>query len=196
MATDYTNVPLVKAHLGIDDGDSDGLIQAAVTAASRAIDRYTGAQFYPSTETRLFYGQPDGGIWVDPFTDTTGLLVETGSLGTYTTEIVDTDYVLWPMNAPEKGMAYRRIFTGYSWTNRWRRGTRHPDVQITARWGYATVPVDVEMACRIKAAHLFRRMDTPDGTAGTSEFGVVRISRFEDPDVAMLLGNFTGPSSR
>lgn len=195
-AVDYTSVPLVKAQFDINDGDSDGLIQAAVTAASRAVERWTGAQFYPVTEPRVFYGSPDGGIWVDPFVDTADLVIATGSFGTYPTELTGIDYTLWPYNAPEKGLAYRRIFTGYSWPNRWRRGTRHPDVQVTATWGYPEVPADVEMATRIKAARLFRRKDSPEGVAGTSEFGVVRISRSEDPDVVSLLAPFAGPSSR
>jgi hypothetical protein len=64
-------------------------------------------------------------------------------------------------------------------------------VKVTAQWGFAEVPDDVEEACRIKAAKLYRRKDSPEGVAGSGEFGVVRISKFEDPDVVMLLNDFT-----
>jgi hypothetical protein len=69
---------------------------------------------------------------------------------------------------------------------------RRNRIQVTARWGWAAIPPAVEDACMIQAAHLFRRKDTPDGIAGGfgNEFGVVRVSRFIDPDVEMLLAPY------
>lgn len=189
-AVDYTSVPLVKLQFDLDDDGDDALIQKAISAASRSIDRWTGTTFYPITEARTFVGGCDGVVWVDPFTDTDGLVVKTGAGGTFPTTVAPSAYVLQPLNAPSRGGAYNRIVIpggGIPTSNGF------PTVEITAAWGWAEVPADVELACRIKAARLFRRKDSPEGVAGTSEFGVVRISRFEDPDVTLLLAPFTDP---
>lgn len=181
--TNYTTAALVKAQLGITDSTDDTLIDAAIAAASRAIDRVTGTTFYPVTEARLFAPVSSGDVWVDRFTGTP--TVKTGTDGTYPTTV--TDVVVWPHNATSHGRAFCRILApDYDLPV----GYLRPTVQVTAAWGFASVPDDVEEACRIKAARLFRRKDSPEGIAGTSDFGVVRISRGEDPDVLMLLAPY------
>lgn len=185
MASDYTNLATVKADLDILDTNDDTAIARSITAASRAIDRFTGTTFYPVIEARQFCTRHVHEVWVDRFTSVTGLVVATGVNGVFTQVIADV--IPWPYNAPSRGLAYTRIDSPEI---AYQRETYRPTVQVTASWGWETVPDDVERACRIKAAHLYRRKDSPDGTAGTGEFGVVRISRFEDPDVAMLLGPY------
>lgn len=187
---DYTDPADVKLQLGISDTNDDTLIGKAITAASRSIDRWTGTTFYPVTEARLFAAGTDGTVLVDRFTDTTGLVVKTGTDGTFPTTVAASGYVLHPFNAVSSGGAYDRIVIPAGVAS---SAYGYPTVQVTASWGWATVPADVEQACRIKAARLFRRKDSPEGVAGTSEFGVVRISRSEDPDVALLLTPYTDP---
>jgi hypothetical protein len=65
---------------------------------------------------------------------------------------------------------------------------RRATLQVTAKFGWSAVPVDVEEACLLKAASLFKRKDAPFGVAGFGEFGVVRIRR--DSDVGELLNPY------
>lgn len=187
----YTDLASVKQQLGITDAADDALIQKAIAAASRSIDRWTGTTFYPVTETRVFAAGPDGTVFVDRFSDATGLVVKTGSDGTtFPTTVAASGYFLQPLNAPSGGGAYDRIVISAGVSS---SPYGYPTVQVTAAWGWSSVPDDVEQACRIKAARLFRRKDSPEGVAGSSEFGVVRISRSEDPDVMLLLAPYTDP---
>jgi hypothetical protein len=184
----YTTLARVKAQLGITDTDDDVLITRAIAAASRSIDRWTGTTFYPVTEARSFAACGNE-VWVDRFTSTVGLVVKTGTDGTFPTTVAASSYVLQPLNAPSYGRAYDRIMFPRGGIVAWPDG--FPNVQITASWGWAEPPDDVEQAARIKAAALFRRKDSPEGVAGTSEFGVLRISGDEDPTVALLLRPYT-----
>lgn len=189
---DYTSLTLLKAQLGISDSVDDSLLSAAITAASRAVDRITGTSFgVPAGTSARVYPVTGGQVWTDPFTDSAGLVVRYGSRGTYSTTVAATDYTLWPYNAAASGDAYQRI-DFYDSVGTWR-GDQFPAVEVTARWGYADVPADIEQATRIKAARLFRRKDSPEGIAGTGDFGVVRISQHEDPDVLMLLAPYREP---
>lgn len=187
MAANYTDRETVKRHLGINDAMDDDLIDKAIAAASRAIDRWTGTTFYPVTETRTFTSGADGVVWVDRFVDTAGLVVSTGSGGVFSRTLTSSQYVLGPDNAAGRGLAYDRISAPYG---PGFAGGGYPDVQVTATWGYSTVPDDVEFACRLKASRLFRRGDSPEGAAGTGEYGEVRISNLEDGDVVLLLMPF------
>jgi len=194
----YTTVPFVKAQLGITDTDNDDLIALAIGAASREIDRWTGTTFYPVFEARTFMAPADGVLWVDRFTDPTGLIVATGTGGTYTTVVAAGQYVLWPLNAASRGLAYDRIsFAVRPVPGAWA----YPTVQITANWGYATTPADVEAAARIMAAALFRRKDSPEGETGAMDaagadlhLGTVRLGPAtltgHDHDVTRLLAHY------
>lgn len=187
VGSDYCTLTELKASLGIADTNDDLALMKAIRASSRAIDRMTGTTFYPVTEARLFYSDCSSSVWVDRFTDATGLVVKTGTDGTYPTTVAASNVVLWPYNAPRTGDAYcRLILPQYSIPT----GYLRPTVQVTASWGWATCPDEVAQACLIKAARVFRRKDSPEGIAGSSEFGVVRISKYEDPDVVLLLAPF------
>ena len=187
---DYTTTTLLKASLGITDTADDTALTAAITAASRAIDKVTGTTFYTVSATRVYDPVSPYEVWVDRFTDTTGLVVKTGRDGTYTTTIAATDVVAWPYNAASTGGSYCRIMVP---TGVLPMYCLRPSVQVTASFGYSSAPAEVAQACLIKAARIFRRKDSPEGIAGTGEFGVARISKHEDPDVMMLLAPYLPP---
>lgn len=201
----YCSLATLKASLGITDTNDDDALTTAIQAASRAIDQYTGTHFYTITEARTFQPVSAYDVWVDRFTSTTGLVVKTGSDGTYPTTVDSTAVLPWPFSAPSRGGAYCRLqvptgalpFSTYN-TNLYGATpvSMWPTVQVTASWGWHYVPADVAEACRIKAARIFRRKDTPEGVAGSGDFGVVRVSRYEDPDVVLLLGPYAqhGPA--
>lgn len=188
---DYTDTTTVLAELpGV--ADTNGALAKAITAASRQIDRMTGTRFYPVTEARLFDVTDRGRVWVDRFTSTTGLTISYGTDGvTYGTTLTANQYTLWPHNAPSRGAAYRRIDVPYSFLP-WGYG--FPTVQVTAAWGYDTVPPEVEQATRILAKQLFRRQYATEGkysATGENDYGQ---SRDSDPDVMRLLADFIDPA--
>lgn len=188
--TDYCTSTELKAHLGIDDTEDDAQIAAVISATSRAIDQHCGQFFYSTTGARVYTPVASGWVATHPIASTSGLSVATGVDGTYSTSwTLNTDYVLKPDNGIDSaGMTvpYDRLVA----VTRWFPIRMRPTVQVTATFGWSDIPDAVNRACLIKAARVFRRKDTPEGVAGGVEFGVVRISRYEDPDVAMLLAPY------
>jgi len=171
--------------------------ERAITAASRAIDKHCG---YPrrrfwldDTATAKVY-RPDDPYeaWVHDIGSTSGLVIATDTTGdgSYATTWTAADYQLEPLDADGGDAAY-------AW---WRivavNGETFPisryrtTLQVTARWGWAAVPDDVNQACLIKAAALYERRNSPDGIHAVDGFGAVRISRHGDPDVVELLGPY------
>jgi hypothetical protein len=60
-------------------------------------------------------------------------------------------------------------------------------VKVTGVWGWPAVPAAISQATILQAARHFKRYDSPLGVAGFGDFGVVRVSRFLDADVQMLV---------
>jgi len=200
-ATLYVTVPELRSQLA-DAGTELDLwqLERAVVGTSRAVDDYcargaTGApgRFWrDATPTVRVYAPRDTGtVRTDDIATATGLTVktDTGGDGTFATTLAAADYQLEPWNADTDGRPWRRISMVSGATLPWHQS--RPTVQVTARFGWPAVPEPVRVAARLKAARLFRRKDSPDGMRGFGEFGVVRISKFEDPDVAMLLDPYS-----
>ncbi len=189
MANEYGDLAELKAKLEIasDDDSRDGLLTKALAAASRGIDRACGRRFWldaePVQRTYNPHGRvvrkPDGELLlVDDIGSETGLTVETGSGGAFTDV---TGYETSPDNALLDGQPIDGLLrlSGVWSASRTR-------VRVTARFGWPAVPDDITEACLIQAARLFKRKDSPEGVMGSSEWGVVRLSR-RDPDVWNLI---------
>lgn len=180
----------LKAHVGFNDSTDDTTITNAVNAVNQAIVHHCGRTFDDagSATARVFWADTGRLVEVNDFHTTTGLVVKTdeGDDGTYETTWASTDYVLEPLNQLDGGITvpYQRIRAVESRT--FPTLGRRPRVEVTARWGWASVPADVKLAALIQGARLWKRKDSPEGVAGFGEFGVVRVNRI-DPDVADLL---------
>jgi hypothetical protein len=72
-------------------------------------------------------------------------------------------------------------------------GTFPDRVLITAQFGWPEVPGDIVQAHLIQAMRYYRRKDSPEGIAGTAEWGLVRVPRL-DPDVAEMLEDYCYPA--
>ncbi len=110
--------------------------------------------------------------------------------GTYETVWASTDYQFQPVNRPT-GRPYTRVEAVGTllFPYRCAPGSRADRVRITGVWGWTAVPEPVHQACLIQSARIIKRRYSPEGVAGPSDFGVVRISRL-DPDVMSLLDPF------
>lgn len=193
MANEYTDLATLKLALGITDSARDSLLNKAMTAASRAIDKRTGRRFYldaaASARTynpfeRVVCDERGELFLLDDIGSTTGLVVETGSGSTWTAV---TDYEASPDNALADGMPITGLLLA---SGTW--GTGRTRVRVTARWGWPAVPDDIQQACLLQSARLYRRKDSPEGVAGGAEWGLVRLPRL-DPDVLALVEPYMLP---
>lgn len=195
LTNPYCQVADVRSQLGDATSQLDqSLIERAINATSRAIDRYCNRRFWqdPTPVTRLFDVWDRNIADVDDIATTTGLIVkiDTAGDGSYATTWTSSDYQLRPLNASADGGAYawRQIAAlggQYFPPSRWP----YPVLQVTAQWGWSQIPDDIVEAAILKAVSLFQRKDAPFGVAGFGDFGAVRITK-RDPDVLELLGNF------
>jgi hypothetical protein len=196
ISNGYITAQQFKDWQGIADVQDDNMIEIAINAACRSIDLYTKRRFYlDSGVTAQVYQTNDAySVRVDDFSTVTGLLISTDESdnGTYNQSwTITTDFVVRPSGGIIDGRS------GYPFTSiEAVGGRRFPTygnrdrVQVTAKWGWAAVPGEVTLAALIKTSRLFRRKDSPEGVAGGFEFGAIRISKYEDPDVCQLLQSF------
>ena len=64
-------------------------------------------------------------------------------------------------------------------------------MKVTASFGWAAVPKQVNRACVLQATRLFKRYVTPLGQAGASAIGTITLYiPALDPDVTMLLAAY------
>jgi hypothetical protein len=59
-------------------------------------------------------------------------------------------------------------------------------IDITAIWGWPAVPDDIVMAAQMQAHRYYNRKGSPEGIAGSAEWGISRIPPL-DPDVLAIL---------
>ncbi|WP_329187042.1 phage gp6-like head-tail connector protein [Actinacidiphila glaucinigra] len=195
MAGVYGSLAALKERLTVEASDTsrDSLLNSALAAASRGIDRATGRRFWlDETPVQRVYNpagrvvcEPDGELLlVDDIGSADGLVVETGRGASWT---AITSYETGPDNALADGDAITGLLlVAGTW------GTATQRVRITARFGWPAVPDDITEAALIQAARLYRRKDSPEGVMGNAEWGVVRLSR-RDPDVWNLIEPYVLP---
>lgn len=174
---------------------ADNDIQAALLAASRAVDGITDRRFYLDTDaTQVRYYTPSSRtlLLVDDLVTLTTLKTDPTGDGTYdTTWTVNTDFKLEPLNAAADGWPYETIRLHPNSTRSWPCG--YPGaVQVTGRFGWPAVPEPVRDATTMLASRLVKRKrEAPFGivTVGIETGSAVRIAR-TDPDVMQLLADY------
>jgi hypothetical protein len=186
----YITLANLKTYLKIDDSVEDTLLESIIESASRSIDRIANRRFYlDATATARTY-RPVGNmrVIVDDFGTTTGLILKTDpdSTGTYqTTMTLNTDYIVEPTTALAKGrpLNYLTIVGGTALS---LPVNYRPQVEVTAKWGWPSVPDDIEQATYILSADLYNRKDSIGGVMGLSELGAIRMSPLGRDIAAMV----------
>ncbi len=194
----YATLTEIKNFLSIPVGDTadDALLEGLVESASRSIDRIANRRFYLDSvaSARLYRAYSDVFVYTDDIGSTSGLVVaidEAGN-GTYTTTLtLNQDFILDPLTAAAKNRPWTQltmVTSSQSWPifpGLFGNGLR-PGVQITAKWGWPSVPDDITSACLILTADLYKRKDAPGGILGLGDLGAIRMSPLGRDVTAMV----------
>lgn len=187
----YVDLVGMKSWLKIPVGDTvdDLELEAALTAASSAIELATERQFNRDTsETpiairRRYQPRLRYLTHIDDLYSTEDLVITSSG----TTLTLGTDYELEPVNG---------IYRGTPGFPFWKLRPLNRDLDTcgytleveTPHWGWEFTPAGVIQATRILTADLFKHKDAPLGVAGFGEFGVVRVR--ENSTVSMLINPY------
>jgi hypothetical protein len=192
----YATLTQIKNYMSISDNTDNDLLEDLIESASRSIDRMANRRFYldATASARLYRAYSDIFVYVDDIGSTSNLVValDINGNGTYTkTLTLNQDYILDPLTASSLNRPFTQL-TMVSNTESWpifpgltQNGLR-PGVQVTARWGWPSVPDDINMACLILTADLYKRKDAPGGILGLGDLGVVRMSPIGRDVTAMV----------
>lgn len=208
ISNGYSSLAACRAELNItsvsDTGD-DSRIEQCVEAASRMIDRRTGRKFWQDStvQTREFYADDyyelrSQADQVLDISTTTGLIVkldegDTGAFGTTLT--ISTHFLLQPANSGDESpaepyTAIRLVDGAYRFP---MSTSGRPGVQVTAKFGWATVPTDVAKACLIQAVQLFKSGDAVFGGLSFGDGSFLRVRAGLHPVTEALVAPYAFP---
>lgn len=194
----YASLGDIKSYLKISSTDTarDVSLGNALASASKEVERWTGRQFNQASSATARVYKPT--TWhdcsVDDFWTLSGLVVsvDPGGTGSYSQTFDSTQYELYPLNGLRDGTPWPYtdlLATGGMYFPRVQY-RRRATVQVTAQWGWPSVPAPVKQAVLIMAAQEFRMGDAPWGVAGMSESGsAIRIAAI--PKVKELLTDYS-----
>lgn len=188
----YCTLSELKASLGISDTTDDARLERAVEGASRRIDGRTRRRFYVDADVSARVFEPTSSYIcpVDDISTLTGFILKTDDDGDGVHEHTWTvaDYELRPLNASATGEPWNLIIGVEELFPLAVLGAKAP-VQVTAKWGWPSVPVAIREAAIMLSARMFRRADSPLGVLGFGDLGAVRVGRL-DPDIDELVAPY------
>ena len=198
MATNgYATLAEVKSALRIGTADTvdDVLIDNCIGAASRLIDGYCNRQFwaYSSATTRVYQANSEYVCDIDDVYSLNSFVLKTSTFadGNFDVTWASTDVQLEPLNGILDGLSWSydklRAIGDYLFPTVNANYGEQALVQVTALFGWASVPEPIKQACIIQSSRIFKRYDSPLGVAGFGDLGAIRVSRFLDPDMAQLV---------
>jgi len=190
----YVTADDLAAFLRINDSDEHPYLDGLLASASEAVTAYCGQRFDEADTTataRVFMAENAKWVRCDPISSTTDLVIktDTGADGVFDTTWAATDYQLEPLNRQYAGLADHPYNLIRATRARWFPVDRRARVEVTARWGWATVPASIRDATMMHAARLHERRNAPAGVVAGDGF-IGRTSLGIDPDVQSLLAPF------
>jgi hypothetical protein len=192
--SNYATLSQVKSAMRITDQIDDSLLNTAISSASRWVDGWCDRTFVKATSavtSRDFTPtERFGALQIDDAVEITEVRIDDDLDRTFAVTLRTIDYLALPVNQTSYGLAlpFNRLLTyedGY-----WPVWRSQPTVRVFARYGWPDVPDPVREATILQASRLFTRLDSPLGVAGFGDMGAMRVSRFVDPDVEMLLAPY------
>lgn len=205
---DYATIAQYKDLMKVKDDKDDLAIGRAITAASRAIDRYCSErpnglggrrQFgkVDAPEARYYTPRWDRkqARWVveiDDLISAVGLTVAVDLDNNDIFESTITNYVLRPRDAAVNNRSYTQVSIGigsavqpYSWPDSIRL--------TTDQWGWASVPTTVVEATLLQTNRVHKKRlapfkDTGNASSGTTE--TINIIHKLDPEIETMLDTY------
>lgn len=201
MIANYCDIADVKATLPDTDWGTayDALLARLVTAASRAIDRFTrrpdGAYAVETDTVRYLDGDGTARLWVGELAQPpTSVAMAFGGLvgaADYVT-LATTDYRVWPGEAVDEGRPILRLDldTLNGQYTVWEPYPR--SVRVEGRFGYSVEPpAEIEHATIVQAARYFKRASQAyQDTGAVIELGQLRYVKQLDPDLVLLIQHY------
>lgn len=178
--------------LRIEDEREHVHLSDAMGAAKIDIDTFCGQSFdaVAAASARVFSARWPDLLYINPCTSVTGLAVDTSGDGTFNQAWASTDYQLEPLNRIKAGMTDHSYVTVRAIEARCFPVTKRAAVEVTATWGWDTVPAGVKQALKMHAAKLHQRRNMPAALVATEDGGVTRAVMGLDSDVRNSLKNF------
>jgi hypothetical protein len=171
----YTSLETLKTHLAIHDVVDDAALEVEIEASSRWIDGWCGRRFWTTAadETRYYTAREPVALWLpDDLISITTLATDDGDR-TYDEVWAVTDFDLAPYNAALDGKPYDHIEV--TPLGAYRFPTCRRGVKLIGKFGWASVPADLERACIMVASQTHRLSSAPFGVSGTPEMGVATL---------------------
>lgn len=199
----YLTAASLKATLTLTSQTfADADIDAAISAASRGIDKVCRRRFYAdadANQVRYFLPISKALVRIEDLVTLTSLQTDPGGDGVYElTWTLNTDFTLNPVNAAADGRPWDLVKVhpngNYAFSP-----DKPRSVKVTGKFGWSAVPPEIVEATTILAAKLLKRArEAPFGivTVGLDSGAAMRVAR-NDPDVLFLLDSFikgSGPS--
>jgi len=189
----YCSLSDLKSALNVTDTVDDVRLNIAINSASGWIESYCGRTFNVASGTATRDYTPTGRLEPLPIDDATSIVsvaIDDDLDGSFATVLTPVDYQPEPLNQSADGVTFpfnrlRPIEDGY-----WPAYRQQATVRVQATFGWEEVPFAINQAAILQSMRLFKRLDSPLGVAGFGDFGVMRVSRFVDPDVEMLLSPY------
>lgn len=199
--TYYSTVGELARELNMVDGQDFDKLAVALTAASRQLEAECGGETGPrffwqdaSVTTRRYHAEDSAVCYVDDISTSTGLVVKIDDTGdaTFETTLASTDYELYPLNAAVSTpvQPWYQIVAGmgnYAWP---LPGNGRPGVQVTAKFGWAAVPADIEKATLVQAVLLYKSTAAWSGALSFDDGGYTQMRPRLHPIASMLIEPF------
>lgn len=182
----YCALAEIKNALDISDESDNVELELSVEVASRQVDNQCGPgrRFWQdgTAVARTYYPSEARRVFVDDISTTTGLIVKVDENddGVFeTTLTINTDFIVEPVNAgaqfPVEPYTSIRLLDG-ALTSFSALSSGRPHVQVTAKFGWATVPQAIKRATILQARQVFKAIQTQNGLLQqTVDGSVVRM---------------------
>jgi len=187
--TTYATLAQIKAALRITDAIDDGLLTTSLEAATQWVDAWCDRTFTVAAAGTAVYiptGRMDD-LLTDDLSAITSISIDEDLDESFSTTLREIDFLALPVNATSGGRTVpftriRPIEEGY-WPSSGGRAT----VRIIGQFGWPAIPAAVREATILQTSRLYTRLSSPAGVVSFGDMGAVRVSRFVDPDVELLL---------
>ncbi len=192
MARGYTTLEKLKQRLRIVDAADDASLQAAIDAAEDMVDAFCRRRFDRSgaPTARRFTAIESTSVRIDDAVSVTSVAVDRDGDGQFEETLPASAWEPWPYNADARARPFERLVLRPGYTFPLGGGA----VQVTAEWGWPSVPAAISAATEHEAEITFRTLvQAPFGVddAALAGGGLTTRSRFLDGRTQALLRPFT-----